>query len=796
MKTMKKISILLGATLGLFALASCQKEVDIQTPENNANKHIPFALNAEIAETKTTLDASTWQMAWENGDVLYAVTKDGLWGIPYTDDNAGNSIAEFTYSDGSFTTEKEIEDGEHTFYFLYTNGNQKSYHRSNASSFQLYSGQSMDASSPTSNLKNYDVLAGKIKATTPTTFVNVPMNHIFTLMKVTLKNKTGEDITINKFEMEAEDVELAGIFNVVFGDDNTSVPTCSYKQNGSNKVSITITNGAVANNGELPIYFVMAPLSDYSGDITFTAIDTEGREYTKTNTVSEVTFKAGEYNTATYSLKSADPIGCVELDWTYPTEGAATSAGINAIPGVTTEGLGTDYATSNSPYCIKFDNSNDYIQVRTDKAIGTVSVKYKMIGGATTSKLEILESVNGSSWTKVEELSISGSQNSTGEVVTTQDFKSESRLVKINFVKGSNIGIGGITIKKQNTDPIIIVDNISGVAAVGASGTLSYSVKNFTDDVTVSEVTGCVSQATASNGTINYTISPNYASSAASGTIILVSASNDAITKTINVGQLKSTLTVSPFEVTIPADANTASFSVTTAEFGYDATVVSTESGMNLSISSGASGDAGSSAQTVTVSSTTAAPTEGDPITLGTIEVYRNNNTDDPQKVTVVVKKAVAGATVYTLTFPDDNSGSNKVSGYTDSWTAKIGSTSWTIENFNNNQWNGWTYIKCGRKNNASVGTIVTSLSEAIKTVKVTVDAVTSSKVNSFKLYVATDAGFSTNLQTISLDIATGDNVFTIPTPTASCYYKLEVDCASGSSNGLVTISKVVYSTN
>ena len=104
MKTMRKYFILLGATLGLFALASCQKEIDIQAPEKNANKHIPFALNAEIVETRTTLDASSWQMAWENGDVLYAVTKDGLWGKPYSEDNEGSSIAEFTFSNGSFAT--------------------------------------------------------------------------------------------------------------------------------------------------------------------------------------------------------------------------------------------------------------------------------------------------------------------------------------------------------------------------------------------------------------------------------------------------------------------------------------------------------------------------------------------------------------------------------------------------------------------------------------------------------------------------------------------------------------------
>ena len=42
---MKKYSILLGAALGIFTLASCQKEADVVVPSNDAVKHIPFELS-------------------------------------------------------------------------------------------------------------------------------------------------------------------------------------------------------------------------------------------------------------------------------------------------------------------------------------------------------------------------------------------------------------------------------------------------------------------------------------------------------------------------------------------------------------------------------------------------------------------------------------------------------------------------------------------------------------------------------------------------------------------------------
>ena len=301
-KIMKKYSILLGAALGIFTLASCQKEADVVVPSNDAVKHIPFELNAGVPQLKTTIDAETWKMDWEDGDVIYAVTTDEEWGVAYTSDKEGATIADFTYSGGKFETTNEISDGNHTFNFLYTAGGQRSYHRGASTSFSLASTQSEDASNPTAALKANDVLAGQVTAKTPTTFANVSMSHLFTLMKVTLKNKTGEDIVVNKFEISATDAVLAGIFNVTF-DETPSISLKQQSGNGKDNISVDITNGNIATGGELPVYFVMAPLANYSGDITFTATDNNGVIYTKTNAVSGVTFNAGEYNTANFSLK-------------------------------------------------------------------------------------------------------------------------------------------------------------------------------------------------------------------------------------------------------------------------------------------------------------------------------------------------------------------------------------------------------------------------------------------------------------------------------------------------------------
>lgn len=496
MKTMKKYSILLSATLAILALASCQKEQEIvneETPNveviDNTLTSVPFVLRADIPsvnpedpsdpETKTTLNTNTWAVDWESTDVIYAVTTDKAWGQDYADDKSGDTIAEFAYDSekGTFSTDMAIADGSHTFNFLYTAGQQKSYHRGASTTFSLAGTQTFDASAPTASLMLYDALAAQVTATTPTTFADVDMSHLFTLMKVTLKNKTGASVNISKFEVEIPGENLYGIFDVTFG----TTPSAAYNKNGGDKITINISNGTVASGASLDVYFVMGAVSGYTGEVTFTVTDSASNTYTKTNTISGtgVTFTAGTYNTASYTLKTADPIECVTLDWDYA---GGTASELEAVPGVTTSGLGSDYADSHAPYRVKFDGTGDYIQVRTDEAISSVSVGYKKIGGAGNSSLTIQESANGSDWTDVQTLELSGSASSTGIVTTTNSFNSSSRVVRIVFTKVANVGIGAISINKVNTDPVISITSSNPMEVSNATDSyaIEYSIVNPT----------------------------------------------------------------------------------------------------------------------------------------------------------------------------------------------------------------------------------------------------------------------------------------------------------------------------
>ena len=136
---------------------------------------------------------------------------------------------------------------------------------------------------------------------------------------------------------------------------------------------------------------------------------------------------------------------------------------------------------------------------------------------------------------------------------------------------------------------------------------------------------------------------------------------------------------------------------------------------------------------------------------------------------------------------------SAKVSSYTSSWYSTYDGFRVDIVNANNNN-NGWSYIKMGSKNAASTGTITTNaeIDAAITKVSLTIDAITTSNITSITLKTATSSnGTYTSVGTFTK--AKGTQTVTLASPTANLFYKIEVVCTKGSSNGLIQISQVDY---
>lgn len=154
------------------------------------------------------------------------------------------------------------------------------------------------------------------------------------------------------------------------------------------------------------------------------------------------------------------------------------------------------------------------------------------------------------------------------------------------------------------------------------------------------------------------------------------------------------------------------------------------------------------------------------------------------------------------LTFPDENKAENKCSAYTTTWTAKIDDDTWSVSNFNNNNW-GWTHIRCGRKKTASVASIMNdaAFTEAVTKVVVNIsDAKQLDKVNSVNLIVAKDQACNDIVETVAGSFGegtsfSGDLTFNVTAPAKNLFYKLVFDMEGGSGNGFIHVDGIDYYT-
>lgn len=154
------------------------------------------------------------------------------------------------------------------------------------------------------------------------------------------------------------------------------------------------------------------------------------------------------------------------------------------------------------------------------------------------------------------------------------------------------------------------------------------------------------------------------------------------------------------------------------------------------------------------------------------------------------------------LTFPDENKAENKCSAYTTTWTAKIGDDTWSVSNFNNNNW-GWTHIRCGRKKTASTASIMNdaAFTEAVTKVVANIsEAKQLDKVNSVNLIVAKDQACNDIVETVAGSFGegtsfTGDLTFNVTAPAKNLFYKLVFDMKGGSGNGFIHVDGIDYYT-
>ncbi len=150
---------------------------------------------------------------------------------------------------------------------------------------------------------------------------------------------------------------------------------------------------------------------------------------------------------------------------------------------------------------------------------------------------------------------------------------------------------------------------------------------------------------------------------------------------------------------------------------------------------------------------------------------------------------------VYKQTIFSSSNNSQKINSYENEWYNTTNGFRVNIVNANNNN-NGWGgHIRMGSKSKALTGTLITNaaIDQAITSVDLVINAITTSKITSISLYTSTD-GSTWGDAVGTFAKATGTKTVTLSSPTANLYYKIEVVCGTGgSSNGFIEISQINF---
>ena len=159
------------------------------------------------------------------------------------------------------------------------------------------------------------------------------------------------------------------------------------------------------------------------------------------------------------------------------------TGGKSSLPtGVTHSGLGSNYAAVNSPYLLKFDDKDDYIQIQVDAAAETITIGVKEFGSSGAS-IQIQGSADGSSFTTIQTLSFSQGQNKTSSQSTNNSISSSYKHFRVKRNSGSNFGLGTLAITKAaascTTSPTVTAASNSSVTATTATVTCSLGISSL-----------------------------------------------------------------------------------------------------------------------------------------------------------------------------------------------------------------------------------------------------------------------------------------------------------------------------
>lgn len=631
---MKKLSLFIGMALAAsLSLTNCTEKIEGPiAPATPAG--IPFEISADIS-TKTINNKLATQ--WAEGDAInlfhaVAGTTDYVSDNDFTLD--ATRVGVFT---GNLTGKLDASKS-YDWYAIYPyNKNVTTPAATNKG--YVFLGQTatkgfrtiQEGNDPKAHLCGTALpLYGVAKGVASDVKPAVTMNNLASVVAVKVKNTTTEPLVVKSVSFTSTE-DIVGDYFVNFTGENV-VYTGSGNDFVSSTASLTVNNGkAIAANAEDKFYIPIKPHTVVAGKTLKISVN----GYEKPLTLpKDVTFTAGSIKPLAFNYNKI-VVDYVTLPWAI--DGTGGKSIWTSTVGLSQNGLGRDYASNNAPYLTKFDTNGDYVQVKFNSPVKQVSFKVKMIGGNNTSYFTLQGSSNGSVFTDIEKFTVSGKLNSELSFVSSQNIDESYRILRLVFKKGSNVGLGAMSISANSTDPAIYADDITSVSARGESaGELAYTIENSVEGTTLSSsCDGTVVTSVTDHGdgkTFLYEVSKNLGV-AREGWIKLTYGD---VEKTVKVSQNAPVFKSSRTSVELDAAAGASTAITMTSDFNW---ISESSAGAGFTVSPETYTWAGDGKQTVTITANAANDSEEGVRTLGTV-TFTDLETFEEIVVTVTQKSS------------------------------------------------------------------------------------------------------------------------------------------------------------
>ena len=570
--TMKRLAIALSAILGIFALTNCQR--DNLVGSETITSSIPFEFTASL-QTKTSNNGlSTNWVAGDTVNVFHAVA-----GTSSSVNDGKFTISSDNLDAGKFTgalSQALVAATSYDWYVMYP----YSSHLTTPANTSFYAVVGSKHNGTQSQVGNDNMahiaganypLFGKVSSVDASAPLTVNLSQLSSLLKIVVTNTLSEAIAVDKVSFATETEDIVGTYFI-----NYSTEPISYTGSGdkyvSNVANLDVSEVSIAPNATGTFYIGIKPFVAHTGDELTVSVVSGSNTYNHKITLSkDVTFSAGKIKTVNAQVSSLNLyVDYVTLPWSI--DGTGGKDAWTAV-GLSSNGLGSNYASSNSPYLTRLDNTGDYVQVKFDSPAKSVTFAVKKIGGEGESSISVQGSADGETFTEIQKFALTGAQDAIATYTTNADINESYRYVRLEFTKVSNVGLGKVEILPSATDPIIRADNVLGISARGESaGELLYEIINPANGTTLSytcdgAIVTDVIEGTEPN-TLLYEVSANTTTSSRTGSITLTYGS---LTKTISVSQDAPAFSSTKTEVTLGA-AEGANTSITiTSDFDWTA---------------------------------------------------------------------------------------------------------------------------------------------------------------------------------------------------------------------------------